>query len=162
VAAAALAGGALVKESALVLAPLLVVALELGRPRRRLRARLFASQAAAVGAAMALRGAFAPAWRAAARPLRAGGAVGARLAAAAKSTAAVLVPVDRSLCDAFAVTHWWQATSLAGLAVLVAIAIAAWKKRGPALLLAVSILPALQLVPVMRWWSPHYLYVPCA
>src|SRR5262249_49731147 len=26
----------------------------------------------------------------------------------------------------------------------------------------VAMLPSLQVVPVMRWWSPHYLYVPFA
>jgi tetratricopeptide (TPR) repeat protein len=29
-------------------------------------------------------------------------------------------------------------------------------------LLALALLPSLQIVPVMRWWSPHYVYLPAA
>lgn len=29
-------------------------------------------------------------------------------------------------------------------------------------MLLLSLVPSLQLVPVMRWWSPHYLYLPLA
>ena len=36
------------------------------------------------------------------------------------------------------------------------------RRRGIAWLFALALLPSLQLVPVMRWWSPHYLYVPLA
>jgi len=38
----------------------------------------------------------------------------------------------------------------------------AWRRRGPAALLALSLLPSLNLIPIARWWSPHYLYVPLA
>jgi tetratricopeptide (TPR) repeat protein len=29
-------------------------------------------------------------------------------------------------------------------------------------LLLLALLPSLQLVPIMRWWSPHYFYIPLA
>src|SRR5262245_57133040 len=69
-AALALLAGALVKETALVLGPLLIVGLEIGRasptavPPRRRRA-LLAAEAAALAVALILRLAFAPRWRAA-------------------------------------------------------------------------------------------------
>ena len=28
--------------------------------------------------------------------------------------------------------------------------------------MALALLPSLQLVPIMRWWSPHYFYLPLA
>jgi hypothetical protein len=179
-AAVALAAGVLTKESAAVLGPLFIIALEvmhrvgyreaLTEARRaRVEARpdsdprrLLVAEAVALVGALALRFAYAPAWRAGHEPLSFGDAVGTRLAGLAKSAAAVVLPVDRSLCDAFVVTHWWQPGSIAGLVVVVAIAWVAWRQRGPAVLLGLGVLPALQLVPVARWWSPHYLYVPLA
>jgi protein O-mannosyl-transferase len=161
-AALALLFGALTKETALVLGPLFVVALELSRSPRDLaaRKRLFVAEGTAIAAAVALRLAFAPAWRAAHEPLSAGDAIGTRMASLAKSLAAVVLPIDRSVCDAFAVTHPWQPSALAGLAAFGALAYGAYKRRGILLLLFLSVLPSLQLVPVMRWWSPHYAYVP--
>jgi len=167
VAAAAVLGGALTKETALVLAPLFVCALEVHRrsaprdppPDRR---RLLRFEASALAVAVALRIAYAPAWRAAHPPLAVDEAIGTRLAAVAKSTAAVLLPIDRSICDAFPVTHAWQPAALAGLVVVIALSLLAWRERGAGLLLALAALPVLQLVPVTRWWSPHYLYLPLA
>jgi tetratricopeptide (TPR) repeat protein len=170
-AALALAGGALTKETALVLGPLFIVALELfpppGRPpdvgdrqssdRRR---RLLAAEAAALAVALVLRLLFAPPWRASAPSLSLSEGAGTRLAALGKSTGALLWPLDRTICDAFAVSSLASGRSLLGALVLLALVALAWKRRGPALLLALSVLPALQLVPVMRWWSPHYLYIP--
>lgn len=170
-AALALAAGVLTKENGAVLGPLFLVALDRmrspaaeggGDEARSQRRRLFLAEGVAFAGALALRFAYAPAWRASHEALGLGDAVGTRLAGLAKSAAAVTVPVDRSVCDAFAVTHWWQPGSIAGLVVVVAIGWLAWRQRGPAILFALAILPALQLVPVARWWSPHYLYVPLA
>lgn len=163
-AACALIGGALTKETALVLAPLFIVALEISRAERDLpaRRRVFAAEGAAFAVAVALRLAFAPAWRASHEPLALGDAIGTRLAAIAKTVAAVVLPIDRSVCDAFPITHAWHPTALAGVVAVAALAYGAWKKRGVVLLLALAVLPSLQLVPVMRWWSPHYAYVPLA
>jgi hypothetical protein len=162
-AAVALLGGALVKETALVLGPLVVGALELGYPAAgRRRARVLAAEAAALALALGLRLAFAPAWRATHVGLAPGEAVGTRLAALAKSARALLVAGDRTICDAFPVTPAVSLAALAGGLLAIGLGYLAWRRRGPALLLALSLLPALQLVPVMRWWSPHYLYVPLA
>jgi tetratricopeptide (TPR) repeat protein len=46
--------------------------------------------------------------------------------------------------------------------VLIVVVIVARRERGIALLLGCAMLPMLQIVPVARWWSPHYLYVPFA
>jgi len=166
-AAAALFAGALSKEVALVLAPLFIVALEwpapglASRPRES-RRRVWVAEAIAFAAALGLRLGFAPSWRASHEPLAALDAIGTRFAALAKSAGALLFPVDRHVCDAFRVTPAWHLTSLLGFAVAITLARLAWKRRGPAILLALAILPSLHLVPIMRWWSPHYAYLPLA
>ncbi len=170
-AALAIVGGALTKETAFVLAPLFIAALELDARRTgpgassvaapATRGRLLAAEVAALALALGLRLAFAPAWRATLPALSPGDAIGTRLASLAKSAALLLVPVDRTICDASPVTGVGGA-SAAGALVALALVVLAWRRRGPALLLALALLPALNLVPIMRWWSPHYLYVPLA
>ncbi|WP_394840284.1 hypothetical protein LVJ94_25700 [Pendulispora rubella] len=155
-AAAALLAGALTKEVALVLAPLFLVALG-GLPKRR---RTWLAEGGALVAALALRLAFAPSWRASHEAMSVSEAIGTRLASLAKGAGAVLFPLDRHVCDAFRITPVWHPMSLLGLAIAVALARLAVRRRGPALLLALALLPSLQLVPIMRWWSPHYFYVP--
>ena len=163
--ALALAAGALTKETALVLGPLFVLAIELFPPLGppadvRRRRRVLVAEAAALAVVIALRLAFAPPWRASALALSPEQAVGTRLAVLARSAGALLLPIDRNICDAFAVASAASARAWIGALVLLAVGVLAWRRRGPALLLALSLLPALQLVPVMRWWSPHYLYLP--
>lgn len=161
-AALALLCGALTKETALVLGPMFIVALELSRKERDVaaRRRVFVAEGAAFALALGLRLAFAPAWRATHENLTLAEATGTRLAALAKSVAAVVLPIDRSICDAFPVVRAWQPAAIAGAIALGALGYGAYKRRGIVLLLFLSVLPALQLVPVMRWWSPHYAYVP--
>jgi len=164
-AGAALGLGALCKETAFVLGPLFVVALECSfssEQRRPLpaRLRLWAAEAAGLGSALSLRLAFAPEWRAAFPELTASEALGTRLAALAKSSFSVVWPVQGKVCDAFVVSPLLDARALAGLLMLGGLVFLAYRRRGPALLLLLSLLPSLQLVPVMRWWSPHYLYLP--
>lgn len=180
-AALAILAGALSKEMAVLLAPLFVAAAEISRARAgqkqkekqkkkpeataanaQLTKILFASEAAAFGVVLALRAAYAPAWRATHASLSPSEHVGTRLAALAKSVAAITLPIDRTICDAFRITQVWQPTSLAGAIALAALLYGAWRRRGPALLLALALLPSFQLVPVTRWWSPHYVYVPLA
>jgi hypothetical protein len=163
-AAAAMLGGALTKETAWLLGPLFVAAAELdarraGRPSAKL---LLVSEAAAFGLASALRWAFAPPFRATHLDLSWGEALGTRLAAFAKSALALTLPFDRGVCDAFPVTPLASVAALSGAAALAGVAWLAYRRRGVARLFALALLPALQLVPVMRWWSPHYLYVPLA
>ncbi len=166
-AALALLGGALTKETALVLGPLFVAAIELcgpasSDPDRRARRRLLGAEAAALALAIGLRVAFAPAWRASWPPMAPGEAVATRLAALWKTALLAIAPVDRAVCDAFPIAALASARTLGGAVVLAAIVILAARRRGPALLLALALLPSLHLAPIMRWWSPHYLYVPLA
>lgn len=154
-AAGAIAVGALTKETGFVLGPSFALILA---PRTR---RMLSPIGGAFSLAVILRLSFAPSWRAPYASMSAADQIGTRLASVAKSAAAI-VGVERSICDAFAITHPWQPTALAGAVVLGALGVLAGKKRGITLLLALSVLPALQLVPVTRWWSPHYLYVPLA
>jgi tetratricopeptide (TPR) repeat protein len=162
-----LLAGALTKETALVLGPLFILALELFPPRAlvgstRLRLRLLTAEAAALGLALALRFSFAPDWRAQHPALTFGDALGTRLASFTKSVFAVLLPIDNGVCDAFSLTPLAAPNALLGGALLVGAVYLAYRRRGPALLLLLALLPSLQLVPVMRWWSPHYLYLPLA
>lgn len=166
-AAAALFAGALCKETALVLGPLFVVGLELsaGPARARpLATRLgcWAIEALGLGLALGLRVAFAPAWRAPAWDFTLDQAFGTRLAALSKSTWTLLWPVQGKICDAFSVTSATAPAALVGLCLLLTLSWLGYRRRGPALLLLLALLPSLQLVPVMRWWSPHYLYLPLA
>jgi tetratricopeptide (TPR) repeat protein len=165
--AAALFLGALCKETAIVLGPLFVVALELSPSAVRerplsTRLRLWATETAGLGLALGLRLAFAPAWRAVHPDLGLVEALGTRLSALGKSTLAVVWPIRTEVCDAFALTSLAHPGALAGLVILATISFLAYRRRGPALLLLLAILPSMQLVPVMRWWSPHYLYLPLA
>lgn len=158
-AVAAIVLGALTKETMFVLAPLFVFALELGSPKRR---GMLLAEATSLAVMFGIRTAFAPAWRASQPALGFGDALGTRFASVAKSAAAIVLPIDRSICDAFPITHAWQPTAIAGAVALGAVAWQAWRRRGIVLLLALSLVPLLQIVPVSRWWSPHYLYVPLA
>jgi Tetratricopeptide repeat len=165
--ALALLLGALSKETALVLGPLFVVALELStvpEQRRPFAAglRFWAIEALGLGVALGLRLAFAPSWRARFLELGPSEALGTRLAALTKSSLAALWPIKTKLCDAFEVTSAFAPSALVGLVILCALGFVAYRRRGPALLLLLGVLPSLQLVPVMRWWSPHYLYLPLA
>jgi len=163
-AALALLLGALCKETALVLGPLFIVALELlprnaEESRTPRNFRLLAAEAGALLLALTLRFRFAPAWRASFVPLSLGDALGTRLASLAKSNARLILPFDLTVCDAFQVTSWSRPQALLGAALLIGLVYYAYRRRGPALLLLLAVLPALELVPIMRWWSPHYLYL---
>lgn len=167
--AACLAGAALVKETGLVLGPLLVVALELSRDggacaaeRRRRRIVVLGAEASALALALGLRLVFAPGWRSRHPPLSVTEALGTRAALLARAVARFFWPADVELCDAFPVVGLTAPSAWLGLSVAAGLAVAAWRGRGLWLLLALALLPSLQLVPVMRWWSPHYLYLPAA
>jgi tetratricopeptide (TPR) repeat protein len=169
IAAVALFAACLTKEIALGLGPAFVVAVELSRrrieppPAGRARDRgLWLAEAAALAAALALRVAYAPPFRARHLPLALGDALGTRLAALAKSAMLLVAPVDLTVCDAFPVTHLWHPRALAGALALASLLVLAHRRRGSALLLVLALLPSIHLVPVMRWWSPHYVYLPAA
>lgn len=175
-AAAALLAGALVKETGLLLGPMCVVAFEVssasfgdrqargaasGTPRRA-RAWLWLAEGAALLVAVALRWLAAPGWRASMAALSPGDAVGTRLGSFTRAAAGLLLPIDLSICDAAPVWAWYQPAALGGAVVVAVVGWMAWRRRGPALWMALALLPIAQLVPVPRWWSIHYLYVPLA
>lgn len=155
-AAVAVLVAALAKETGLVLAPLFVLALVL-RVGVRHKAVL-AAEGSALALGLGLRLAFAPAWRGELPELSAGQALGTRLAAFAKSAAAVIVPADRSLCDAFPVTSLGAPLALGGAALAAGLLVLSWRAGTLGLMTLLCVLPSLQLVPTLRWWSPHYLY----
>jgi len=165
-AALAVGASALTKETAWLLAPLIVAALELVRPRlsRAPRAaalrKLLLAEFASFCAATWLRVAFAPSFRARHLPLTLDEAIGTRLAAAGKSALALLVPLDRTICDAFPITSLGSGAALLGALALLAVVALALRGGRVGVLFGLCCLPSLQLVPVMRWWSPHYLYLP--
>ncbi|WP_394823747.1 tetratricopeptide repeat protein [Pendulispora albinea] len=160
--------GALIKETALVLGPLYVLAFELTAPRRGARGesaarrRLLAWEAGALACAVGLRLAYAPPWRALHAEMPLGAALGTRFGLVGKSVLALVFPLNRSICDAFPVLSLSSARSLAGVVLVAGIGVLAFYRRGPALLFALSLLPSLNLAPLSRWWSPHYLYLPLA
>lgn len=157
-----LLAAALTKETGLALAPLFVAATTTKKDLVRSRVRLWTAEASALLTALALRVSYAPPWRASHEPLGLGAAVGTRLAAMTKTALAVVVPFDRTICDAFPVTGWSSPRALAGALIVAGVVWLAVRRRASALLFALSLLPALQLVPVTRWWSPHYVYVALA
>lgn len=174
-AAAALALAALSKETGLVLAPLFVVGLEITLRRDRIivtpgpaaeiellnrrRRWVYAGELVVLAGVLVLRHAFAPSFRATYPAMTVSEAIGTRLATVAKGVLLVVLPVDGTISDVFVVKQPWDPSALAGLFVLGVVAVLAWRRRGPALLLALAMLPLLQIVPVMRWWSPHYVYL---
>lgn len=160
--------GALSKETALVLAPLFVVTLEVGlagagdkRPRAK-RLRLLGAELAAFACALALRLMYAPNFRAHHVDLSLSEQVGTRLAALARSTAAALVPIDSTICDATQVHSLFSGPALVGALALGAALYLAIQERPLGALFFLSLVPSFGLVPLMRFWSPHYLYLPLA
>ena len=163
----ALLVGGLFKETALVLGPAFIVLASLFEAHRRpssaaVRTKVFAAEATGLLLSAGLRLAYAPPWRATWPPLRAGEAVGTRLAGLAKSFGRLVLPVDQTICDAFPVTPLLHPWAFAGAGVALALAVLAWRRRGPALFLCLAVLPSFDLVPAPRFWSPHYLYLPLA
>ena len=169
-AAAALAMGAcaLTKESTWLLGPLFVAALTLGARRERAltftsaRSRVLVAEAASFALVSLLRFRFAPPWRATFQPLGWDAQVGTRLAALGKGFARALLPSPNTLCDAFPVVGVVNAFALLGLAVIALLLSTRAASRSARPLLLLSLLPCAQLVPIMRWWSPHYFYIPLA
>jgi hypothetical protein len=161
-AAICIVGGGLCKETALALAPLLIVALEVAPSTRSLPRKLLASEGVALLGVVGLHTAFAPAWPARFPELGISAAIGTRLATLAKSAGAFAVPIQPRICDAFPITEAWALPSLLGACGLVWFYLGARKGEPIVLAFLLALLPSLQLVPTHRWWSPHYLYVPLA
>jgi len=160
--------GALCKETALLLAPLMIAALEFDAARREdrrpleKRARLLGAEAVALLSVVALRMLYAPSWRSSFPQLGPLEQAGTRLGAFARSAAAVLFPIDGTICDATPVHSLASVPALLGALALACAIWLASKERVTGSLFLLALLPGLNLVPVMRFWSPHYLYVPLA
>jgi tetratricopeptide (TPR) repeat protein len=168
-AALALAAGALTKETAWLLGPLFIGALELSKLRvtrtaaeQRARRRLLCAEGLAFLAVSALRLVYAPAFRASFPLLTWDENVGTRLAALGRGLTYLLLPFPNTICDAFPATSALGALSVLGAALLFLLLVARFPSRRPLWLLLLALLPSLQLVPIMRWWSPHYFYIPLA
>lgn len=171
-AAIALLAAALCKETTLVLAPLSLVALAVssdaggvraGVASERWRATLMA-EVVAFALAIGARAAFAPGWRAMWPTLSYDAQILTRLASIGKAAVALVVPYDVRVCDTFPVVTWerWPQVGWAilGAGGLLLVAWLSRRRSAAGLMLTLALLPALQIVPVMRWWSPHYFYLP--
>lgn len=167
--ALALAAGALSKETAWLLAPLFIGALELSargsertpNERRATRVLLF-TEGLSFALVSALRFFYAPEHRASFPALTLDEHVGTRLAALGKGFLRLIVPFSNSVCDAFPASPSSSPLSLLGAACLFLLLVTRFASRRPLWLLLLALLPSLQLVPIMRWWSPHYFYIPLA
>ncbi len=160
-AAAALLAGGLAKETVLVAGPALFL-LGLWLNRRTSPPRFAHGLIAALAwtGALGLRLAFAPAWQSRWPSLTVGDAVGTRLASLLRLGLALLPPFDTAVCDAVPVSHLASLWALGGAAAAAGFAVLAWR-GGPAAWATVLLaMPALDLVPVPRFWSLHYAYLP--
>ncbi|MGC4095317.1 MAG: hypothetical protein QM756_46810 [Polyangiaceae bacterium] len=162
-AALALGAAALSKETGWLLSPLFIAALELTRDDGEPRSvRLLASEAAAFTLCTALRLVYAPEHRASFPELTLDQNLGMRLGALGKGLVQLVFPFSSPLCDAFPSLGVLSPLSLLGAAFLFLLLVSRVPSRRPLWLLLLALLPSLQLVPIMRWWSPHYFYVPFA
>lgn len=155
-----LAAAALAKETGFVLAPLFVATIEWQRPTAPpVRWRLLAAEGAGLCLALALRLGFAPAWPSGFPLLSLSEHWGSRLALIARATTLLFLPVERGVCDAFPITGLLTPSALFGAALGIAFLVFAGRRGALGWLTILAFLPALQLVPTLRWWSPHYFYL---
>ncbi|MBK7865285.1 MAG: hypothetical protein IPJ65_43135 [Archangiaceae bacterium] len=157
--AAGLLLGCFSKETAFVLAPLLMAGL--APWHRPSRAVVLTAAVSWVGAAV-VRQAVAPAWKLAAVPLTADQWVGTRLAALGQQLELLLWPWRGRLCDAVPISSVLSVPAALGLLAVGLSLWLAWKVRPFGLLALLAATPMLNLVPLPRFSSPHYLYVPLA
>jgi hypothetical protein len=167
-AAACILLAGLSKETGLVMAPLVLATLHVTRRQHRPQGTrtLWLVETGAWLAAVTLRWVFAPGWHASHPRLAWDTAIGSRLATITESAQRILVAGDRTVCDVFPITSWSHPTAWAGATLLAlwlyAMARGCRRCGGGCMLAMLALLPALQPVPVMRWWSPHYVYLPWA
>ncbi|MFL5321313.1 MAG: tetratricopeptide repeat protein [Myxococcaceae bacterium] len=151
--------GALSKETALVLGPMFVVLTLLGGLSAKDARTTVITAGVGWALALSLRLLFAPPWSSHALPLSGVAAVATRLGSVARSAYVLLVP-DSRVCDAFPILSATDVKAWVGLIVAVVLIVYAAIRRGPMLFVLLALLPSLALVPVPRFWSPHYLYLP--
>jgi hypothetical protein len=157
--AAGLLLGCLSKETTFVLGPLLMAGLSWWR--RPSRAVIGAAAASWVGAAL-LRQHVAPVWKPVALPLSADLWVGTRLAGLGRQLELLLWPWRGVLCDAVPISSVISLPAALGALGVALALVMAWKVRPLGLMAVLAAAPMLNLVPLPRFSSPHYLYVPLA
>ena len=151
--------GCFSKETTFVLGPLLMGGLwHRYRPTRT----VLAVAAATLLLAGAARQWVAPPWRLHFEPLAANAWVGTRLAAVGHELSWLAWPWRGVLCDAVPVSGMlsWPA-AVGGVAIAVGLWLA-YRVRPFGLLALLAATPTLNLLPLPRMASPHYLYVPLA
>lgn len=164
---------ALSKETGFVLAPLVLFVFEFGATRRTAspeapatgitRRHLLLGETGVWLALLALRLGVALPWRGEAPTLGLTEGVTTRLAALGKTLRLIaLVAPDTSVCDDFPVVGFGAPDAWLGGAALLGLSWLSWRRGGVVACLSLSLLPALQLVPVPRFWSAHYAYLPLA
>ena len=122
--------------------------------------RLLVAELLALGGAVALWLQFAPTYRAGFHASTVDQAIGTRLAAITKSAKALLLPLDPTICDAIRVESVLSVSAALGALGVALLVLLAIKFPRLGLLAALSLVPILNLIPLSRFWSPHYLYVP--
>ncbi len=154
--------GCLSKETMFVYAPLalLVLSRRGGWKFELPQGRLLVGELLALCGALALWLKFAPAYRAGFPVATVDQAIGTRLAAITKSAKALLLPLDPTICDAIRIESVISASAAFGALAVGLLVFLAIKLPKLGLLAALSFVPILNLVPLSRFWSPHYLYVP--
>ncbi|MEO5727060.1 MAG: hypothetical protein ABI134_23375 [Byssovorax sp.] len=164
---------ALSKETGFVLTPLLISVHELDAARRTTspeapatgvtRSHMLLGETGVWLALLALRLSVAVPWRGEAPALGLAEGVTTRLAALGKTLRLLaLVAPDTSVCDDFPVVGLGAPDAWLGGAAVLGLSLLALRRGGVFACLALSLLPALQLVPVPRFWSAHYAYLPLA
>ena len=151
--------GCFSKETTFVLGPLLMAGL--WRWHRPSRAVLAAAVASLLVAGV-VRQSVAPPWRLHVAPLSANAWLGTRLASLGHELSWLAWPWRGVLCDAVPISgvlSWRAALGAVGVAGGLWLA---WKVRPFGILALLAATPMLNLVPLPRMASPHYLYVPLA
>jgi tetratricopeptide (TPR) repeat protein len=156
------------KETALAWFPAIVLVWEVGAPRRPATARLpLAGAYAAIAAVyLLLRSMAVPEhWRVAALDLAPGEAIATRAIVLARLLLQIVLPVLPSHSDATPIVGLGDPAALASLAILIAGTIAAIRlgPRTPVgralLFMGIALAPALQILPLPRFSSPHYAHL---
>ena len=158
----------LAKETALVLVPALIALWELSSrpptPWKR-SAGLFTGEAVAIAAWLGLRLHAVPdLWHATSIPLPLSQALGTRLAVLGTRLLELSVPLRPSLSDPVRIVELWSLPALLTVSVGLGAILLLWRGglRSPwsvaGLFTGVALAPALNLVPLPRFSSPHYGY----
>ncbi len=151
------------KETGLALTPLLLLSSVCFIRSFTLNKKQLVVVIAVWSTVLFLRALYAPEWRSQPPMLDLDESLGTRFSALAKTARHLLgfTPL-RSVCDDLAIRNLISVDSLLGIFVGGTLVVVAWQRRGAWIWSIFSLLPVLQIVPVARFWSPHYAYIPLA